>query len=85
MIPPVLDSSSSNLGDITIQEIPGPLPRPVSNGVGVSVGGGRQWSEEEGGNKWHIHVSAEAKKRHMRVCFLEGDEEHHICTTLNST
>lgn len=56
MIPPALDSSSSNLGDITIQDIPGPLPSPVSNGVGVSVGGGRQWLEKGGGNKGHIHV-----------------------------
>lgn len=56
VIPPVLDSSSSNLGATTIQEIPGPLPSPVSNGVGVSVCGGRQWFKKGGGSKWHIHV-----------------------------
>lgn len=44
-----------------IHAIPGPLLIPVSNGVGVSVGGRRQWLEEGGANKWHVHVSRRKK------------------------
>lgn len=58
---PAQDSSSYNPGDIMIQEIPVSLPIPVSNGVGVSVGGGRQWLEEGGGSKGHVLMSRRKK------------------------